>query len=160
MYSQPDPLPAPLSSEQWAAHFRANDGNLLALPWDGGAAITPAERAAIAASVQEFQLGESSEGRNLISAARRYAASSGDAAYVDALLLFIAEEHRHARDLGRFLDLAGVPRAGHARPDTVFRWSWTGRATREAPPASPRNTSNPFARLHRPRVAFRRDRWA
>jgi len=113
---------SPRPSDQWLAYFRDNACNLLALPWDGGAQLTAAEREAIAASVQEFQLGESSEGRNLISAARAYAERTGDAAYLHALLMFIAEEHRHARDLGRFLDLAGVPRAGHAWPDTVFRW--------------------------------------
>src|SRR4051812_48536699 len=112
----------PMSSAQWLDYFHDNALNLLELPWDAGAQITPpgppgaggaqipaGEREAIAASVQEFQLGESSEGRNLISAARRYAEQSGDAAYLHGLLLFIAEEHRHARDLGRFLDLAGVP---------------------------------------------------
>ena len=118
----PADLPAPRSSASWAAYFRDNDRHLLPLPWSGGAGVTPEEREAVAASVQEFQLGESSEGRNLINAARAYAAASGDADYVEALLLFIAEEHRHARDLGGFLDLAGVPRAAHAWPDTVFRW--------------------------------------
>jgi hypothetical protein len=116
----------PMSSAQWLDYFHDNALNLLELPWDAGAQITAGEREAIAASVQEFQLGESSEGRNLISAARRYAEQSGDAAYLHGLLLFIAEEHRHARDLGRFLDLAGVPRAGHAWPDTVFRWMRRG----------------------------------
>jgi hypothetical protein len=119
---QRDVLGPPLASAQWGSYFRNNTLHLLPLPWDEGARLEPAEREAVAASVREFQLGESSEGRNLISAARAYAAASGDAAYVDALLLFIAEEHRHARDLGRFLDLAGVPRAAHAWPDTVFRW--------------------------------------
>jgi hypothetical protein len=37
------------------------------------------------------------------------------------LRLFIAEENRHAQELGRFLDLAGIPRVGASWPDTVFR---------------------------------------
>lgn len=116
------PVAPPRSSGHWAAYFRENDRALLDLPWHDGASVTATELEAIAESVKEFQLGESSEGRNLITAARRYAAQSGDAAYVEALLLFIAEEHRHARDLGRFLDLAGVPRARHSWADAVFRW--------------------------------------
>src|SRR5262249_18469329 len=34
---------------------------------------------------------------------------------------FIGEEQRHSADLGRFLDLAGVPRATRHWGDTVFR---------------------------------------
>jgi len=126
MAAKHDESSQPMSSAQWLDYFRDNALNLLELPWEAGAEITAAEREAIAASVQEFQLGESSEGRNLISAARRYAEQSGDAAYLHGLLLFIAEEHRHARDLGRFLDRAGVARAGHAWPDSVFRWMRRG----------------------------------
>ena len=110
------------SSGQWARYFRHNNQCLLELPWDAGAEVTGAERDAIADSIAEFQLGESSEGRHLISAARHYAERTGDAGYVEALRLFIGEEHRHARDLGRFMDLAGIERAGKAWPDTVFRW--------------------------------------
>jgi len=110
------------SSGQWGRYFRHNNQCLLGLPWDAGAEVTDAERDAIASSVAEFQLGESSEGRHLVAAARRYAERTGDAAYVEALRLFIGEEHRHARDLGRFMDLAGIGRAGKAWPDTVFRW--------------------------------------
>jgi hypothetical protein len=110
------------TSVEWEQYFLRNRDHLLEQPWDLGAEITDAERDAIATSVQEFQLGESSEGKNLVTAARRYAMRAGDPVYVDALRLFIAEEHRHARDLGRFLDLAGVDRAATAWPDTVFRW--------------------------------------
>ena len=109
-------------SARWREHFRHNGQSLLELPWARGAQVTDAERDAIASSVQEFQLGESSEGKNLARSAMRYAERTGDFDYVPALGLFMAEEHRHARDLGRFLDLAGVPRVGKAWPDTVFRW--------------------------------------
>jgi len=65
-----------------------------AFDWAAGGLRLKVERDAIALSVQEFQLGESSEGRHLISAASRYAAYSGDFDYVTALRLFIAEENR------------------------------------------------------------------
>jgi hypothetical protein len=91
------------------------------IPWEKGVFFTDETRAAIASSVQEFQLGESSEGKHLIACAKRHAERTGDGAYVEALGLFIAEENRHARDLGRVLDLAGIERVGHSWPDTVFR---------------------------------------
>src|SRR5262249_7311040 len=39
-----------------------------------------------------------------------------------AIKLFIREEQRYARDLGRFLHLAGIPLLQRTWPDTVFRW--------------------------------------
>jgi hypothetical protein len=115
-------LPSPMSCGHWLEYFRANAQSLIALPWDESAPITAAERDAIAASIAEFQLGESSEGKHFTGFARAYAARSGDGGYVAALSAFIAEEHRHARDLGRFMDMAGIPRAGRSWPDSVFRW--------------------------------------
>lgn len=115
-------LPSPVSSTEWVEYFRTNSRSLLPIPWDQGAQVTDRQRDAIAVSIAEFQLGESSEGRHFIACARAYAAHSGDENYVAALGAFIAEEQRHARDLGRFMDLAGIPRAGHSWPDRIFRW--------------------------------------
>ena len=110
------------TSDEWREYFHQNAGALLPIPWEMGVSLTDGERAAIAASVQEFQLGESSEGKHFQGLAREYAQRTGDDEYVFALRLFIGEEHRHARDLGRVLDLAGIPRIGHTWPDAVFRW--------------------------------------
>jgi hypothetical protein len=110
------------TTEEWRQYFLDNADALLEIPWDAGVSFTPEECDDLAASIQEFQLGESSEGKHIIRQAQAYAQQSGDVAYPHTLALFIAEEHRHARDLGRVLDLAGIPRAAHAWPDTVFRW--------------------------------------
>ena len=110
------------TTEQWREYFQYNGSQLLDIPWALGVQFTDDERAAIETSIQEFQLGESSEGKHLIRQAQQYARRSGDVAYPHTLGLFIAEEHRHARDLGRVLDLAGIPRASAAWPDSVFRW--------------------------------------
>jgi hypothetical protein len=112
----------PRSSRAWRDYFRANAAALLAIPWERGAELSATERTAIAASVQGFQVGESSEGRHLLRRAQEYAARTGDHHYVEAIRLFIAEEQRHARDLGRFLTAAGVPLLARTWPDTVFRW--------------------------------------
>jgi hypothetical protein len=110
------------TSEAWREYFHRNALSLLEVPWELGVRLTDAERAAIATSVQEFQLGESSEARHFQGLAKEYARQTGDEEYVYALRLFIGEEHRHARDLGRVMDLAGIPRIGHTWPDAVFRW--------------------------------------
>lgn len=109
-------------SQRWVEYFRRNDASLLAIPWELGMALSPQEKEAVASSVPEFQLGESSDGLRFIEMAEHYALQSGDVEYVRALKLFIAEEQRHGRELGKVLDLAGIQRIGHSWSDAVFRW--------------------------------------
>ena len=109
-------------SARWLHYFRQHRSEVGPFPWKRGVTLTPHERHAITASLQEFQLGESGEGKHLMRCAKRWAAAAGDAHYVEALGLFIAEENRHSRDLGRYLDLADISRIGHAWPDAVFRF--------------------------------------
>jgi len=109
------------TSERWIGYFRRNRTRLMEVPWDRGVVFSPAERAAVVDSLREFQLGESGEGNYFRSLARKWAARSGDLAYVEAQDLFLAEEHRHSRDLGRVLDLAGEPRATELKVDNAFR---------------------------------------
>jgi rubrerythrin len=112
---------APRTSLEWCAYYAAN-AVAANVPWTAPVRLTDDERRAIAASVQQFQLGESSEGRHLHAAARVYAARTGDEAYVSAIEAFIREEQRHARDLGRFLTAEGIPLTKESWPDAVFRW--------------------------------------
>ncbi len=112
----------PWTSQEWCAYFRSNATAPRDIPWERGAEVSPEELAAIASSVQGFQLGESSEGRHLFNSATTYAIREEDAAYREAMALFIGEEQRHARELGRFLSLAGIPLISRTWPDTVFRW--------------------------------------
>ncbi len=109
------------TSLEWCAYYAAN-AVAANVPWTSTVRLTHDERQAIAASVQEFQLGESSEGRHLHAAARAYATRTGDYAYVSAIEAFIREEQRHARDLGRFLMAEGIPLTKESWPDVVFRW--------------------------------------
>lgn len=114
-------LPVVRSSEEWVAYFQSNAEQRLDVPWDSGAGVAPDELALIADSLRGWQLGETSDGSHLLAAARNYAAKLGDPTFIDAIRLFIAEEQRHGADLGRFLDLAGVPRATRDWGDTLFR---------------------------------------
>jgi hypothetical protein len=102
-------------------YFEHNARNLMPVPWDIGPELTADDIAAIGPSLQGFQAGESSEGQHLFRYARAYAEASGDADYVTAVKLFIGEEQRHARDLGRFLTLNGLDLIKSTFPDRVFR---------------------------------------
>ncbi len=113
--------PGPWSSEQWTQWFFENTDNWRSIPWLLGASLSGAERHAISRSIAAFQLGESSEGKHLLKAAKLYASRSGDLDYERAIRRFIAEEQGHARVLGRFMDLAGIPRIKHTWSDWVFR---------------------------------------
>jgi hypothetical protein len=114
--------PAPAwTNAQWLRHFQANADRQRPIPWQRGAEVTPAELAAIARSLQAWQLGETSDGRHLRAAAQRYAARHGEPDYPAVAELFIREEQRHGELLGRFLDLAGVGRLRQDWGDRLFR---------------------------------------
>ncbi len=112
----------PKSSREWCAHFRHNSELQFDIPWNEGVHLTEAERATVAKSIQQFQLGESGQGRHLIRVAGDYAARSGDQDYVEAVKLFIKEEQRHAAYLGRFLDVAGIQQIRREWSNGFFRW--------------------------------------
>lgn len=109
------------TSVEWLEYFRFNRENLLPIAWESSYRLSDTEKATISNSIRSFQLGESSEGTNLLKAARVYAAVSGDTVYVEALKLFIAEEQRHAADLSRFMKQQEIPLARRHWTDTIFR---------------------------------------
>lgn len=114
----------PLSARAWAAWFRRNSEQPRRIPWEQPHALTESEVACLASSVPQFQLGEQGEGRHFLKVAASYAERSGapdDADYITALKRFIAEENQHAADLGRILDIVGIPRQTHDAVDGVFR---------------------------------------
>ncbi|MDY3557786.1 ferritin-like domain-containing protein [Gemmata sp. JC673] len=113
--------PVVWTSEEWVAYFEHNATNLMPIPWGAGAGATREELAEIIESLRAWQLGETSDGARLTRAAERHAAQTYDPAYVEAIRRFIAEEQRHGEMLGRFLDLAGVPRKGRDWGDSIFR---------------------------------------
>lgn len=109
------------SSSEWRLYFEQNAQSLLEIPWYFGAELTSEEMAAMAQSLKEFQAGESSEGKHLVRDSQKYADQTGDQDYLAAIRLFIAEEQRHARDLGRFLTLNNIPLVRTTFTDRVFR---------------------------------------
>ncbi len=109
------------SSLGWCFYFRVNRTRLIHIPWKRGTELTAEERRVLIPSIQDFQLGESTDGVNAGEMARLYAEWSGDVVYIEAMRLFIAEEQRHGAYLGRFFDLAGAARLRFSWTDFVFR---------------------------------------
>ena len=112
---------AAFGTREWLDYFERNANELLPISWDAGPELTDEEKRVITKSVQIFQLGESSEGRHLSKCAKDYSSRSGDLAYYEVIRLFIREEQRHARELGRFLEINGIPLIRKTFSDSVFR---------------------------------------
>jgi hypothetical protein len=112
------------TTQDWIDHFRWNGSVAMRIPWHIGPDLTDADRAAIAHSIQIFQLGENSEGRHLMRYAKEWAARTGDTAYPEAIRMLIGEEQRHANVLGRFMEMNNIARLKHGSSDRIF---WQAR---------------------------------
>lgn len=108
------------TSRQWIVYFRQN-ATRQRINWDTAPQISTQETAAVLASLQAWQLGETSDGANLLRAATLYAHAVNDVDYIEAVSLFIKEEQKHGNNLGRYLDLIGQPRIRHNWGDALFR---------------------------------------
>jgi hypothetical protein len=104
----------------WCDHFHRNAGRQLAIRWDAAVPLTDDQRVLLP-SLQDFQLGESSEGHHGRARAAAYADRVGDPHYAEAIRLFFAEENRHAGYLARYLHGHGVEPIGRSWTDFVFR---------------------------------------
>lgn len=102
-------------------NFTANAARPCEVPWARGGEGIEENLRVIAKSLRAWQLGETSDGSHLLAAATDYATRIGDPVFIDAVRLFIAEEQRHGAHLGRWLDLAGIPRAQRDWGDACFR---------------------------------------
>jgi hypothetical protein len=108
------------TSQQWLEHYRQN---LLVhrVDWSLEPAITSPELKQVLSSLQAWQLGETSDGKNLLAASTKYAKAIGDEWYPKAVELFIKEEQKHGNNLGRYLDAIGQPRIQKDWGDSLFR---------------------------------------
>ena len=101
-------------------HFKAN-ALYKRINWKQETNISLSEVDTILKSLQAWQLGETSEGRQLIAAAEKYALKIEEPGYVDAIRLFIKEEQKHGNNLGTYLDRIGKPRIKKDWGDSLFR---------------------------------------
>jgi hypothetical protein len=106
--------------ETWTAYFRANlarhDRLDALIPWESACTLPDADAAALARSLQRFELGESGDGTGLLAKARR----RKDADYDSALRLFVAEEQKHSALFARTLARFGVERLTTHWSDGAF----------------------------------------
>ena len=109
------------NSAWWCAHFRRNVDRQRSIPWEDVASLLDEQRRVLMPSLQDFQLGESSEGRHGQARAATYATRVGDPYYAEAVRLFFAEENRHAAYLARYLGSHGVESIGRSWTDFLFR---------------------------------------
>lgn len=105
----------------WLSTFRQNLADPDGIPWHLTDHLTPEEIHAITPSIQQFQLGENSEGRRLIARAKEWTARYGMPELVPTLELFIREEQRHSAWLAAFMDRHHIPRTTHHWIDGAFR---------------------------------------
>src|SRR5580704_8121648 len=108
-------------SKAWYHHFLASQQTPGQMPWDDTYKLSPTERRSIQHSIQQFQLGESSEGRRLLNRAREYSRATNDPDFAEALSLFVKEEQRHSAYLLRFMRAQGIPEVSSHWVDSVFR---------------------------------------
>ncbi len=108
------------SSLFWKNHFRFNLSHQR-IDWKMTPEIKPEEKTQILYSLKAWQLGETSDGRHLMAAARKYAARINDPLYPEAVQLFIQEEQKHGANLGRYIGLLGEQGLKSDWGDSLFR---------------------------------------
>lgn len=111
-----------LSSGEWIAYFYENAQTAAARRWPPATMNLSADIAeTVAASLPAWQLGKTSDGRHLRTAARQYADAHDDSAFLSAVDLLIREEQRHGASLGDWLDRVGMSRRKWDLGDKLFR---------------------------------------
>jgi len=109
-----------MNSKEWIAHFRQN-ATQHRVDWSLEPNITEEQINSIIYSLQAWQLGETSDGCNLLRASTKYAHSINDSDYIEAVKLFIKEEQKHGNNLGLYIDAIGEKRIRHDWGDSLFR---------------------------------------
>jgi hypothetical protein len=110
-----------MTETDWIALFSSRTASRELLPWSHPRTLTDAELRLVSASIQQFQLGEGSDGSGLIRRGRASRLAAFDPNFIPSLELFIKEEQRHSRHLARFLQCEGVALLQQHWVDRVFR---------------------------------------
>lgn len=107
-------------SSFWIKHFKHNL-TVQRVDWLLQPNITEIEKENILYSLKAWQLGETSDGHNLIAASAKFAAKNNDPEYLEAIKLFIKEEQKHGENLGIYIDRIGEQRTKRDWGDWLFR---------------------------------------
>ena len=97
------------TSDEWFSYFK-NNLTIERIDWTLRPDIKFTERKTILTGLQAWQLGETSDGKNLLKASANYAIKTSDPSYIKAIKLFIKEEQKHGENLGKYLDRIGEKR--------------------------------------------------
>ncbi len=108
------------SSNFWKDHFEKNLQERR-IDWTMKPQITTTEKKQILYSLKAWQLGETSEGQQLLYATKKYSLKIDDPEYAEAMKLFIKEEQKHGNNLGRYIDMIGEKRKKKDWGDSLFR---------------------------------------
>lgn len=105
----------------WIHYFRHNNWSTVQFEFRNVPTLSSEERDLLSASLQQFQLGEGSDGLGLLRRCRQFSGQNAHPDLPEAMLLFIREEQRHAAVLGHFLDQECIPRLQQHWVDQLFR---------------------------------------
>ncbi len=105
-----------VTARNWLEYFTENAQRRLPIAWENGVVLEWKVRAALIASLQKFQVGETGEGNHL----KACAALTGDNEYCAAIELYFAEENYHAQMLARVLRSLGAPLLSSHWSDAAF----------------------------------------
>lgn len=108
------------SSQYWQQHF-FNNLKIERVDWELEPALQPKQKKTLLTSIQAWQLGETSDGKHLIAASKKYAQETHDSQFLEAVRLFIKEEQKHGENLGKYLDKLKEPRIKANWGDSLFR---------------------------------------
>jgi hypothetical protein len=103
--------------QQWKDYFLTNQSHFSHVDFKKPDLFCLDEQKQFNSSIQQFQRGEHSEGKHLLSYAKQY----GDPCYTEAIKLFIKEEQTHALVLAKFLEKHDIPKIKEHWVDGVFR---------------------------------------
>lgn len=90
-----------MNSQQWLSYYQSNCVDRPEPKWNSPSSLNREAQRILGHSLSHFQLGETGEGKVLISGASRQVGD--DACYIEALRMFVAEEGEHARLLDRLV---------------------------------------------------------
>ena len=110
----------------WKTHFENNTIHFDHINWNDNYQLSPTELKAITSSVQQFQKGESSEGKNLILSAKTFEKDYKVKNYTDTIKCFIKEEQSHSRALGKFMESQSISFISDHWVDQLFRFRRSG----------------------------------
>ena len=110
------------SNKDWIRYFLENLDRDPNIPWSDVPTLSREERDAVIESIKIFQLGESGEGKHFIACARTWVDAGGDSDYMEALRLFINEEHQHSTWLASFLQQENTELLTRQWSDRCFRF--------------------------------------